>query len=556
MEQYDAIPAGDPVRLAKRTSNLFRPRASERDARARRVRARRRALGRPGGPHRRRAGDDDVRAPRRRDPGARADAARRPAAEDHHPRRRGHRARHRVVVLPQRAAARVGARDRGAHRRRRGRRGARRTASTPTCSAPSPTPTARSATRCGCGSSSSRCIAVRPAAARPVPRPRRARRGDRRRSSTAGRATGEPVDFLDGTVFSRRRGLPDPRARWADDGAVHLGLHRQRDLLPVDPVPRRRLPDGARLPLALGHRLVLVLAGVRRAEPADPPGLAQALPAQRRLLEDASGSRTATTSQRGSTPAAARPPRERVVQDVEIPLERTAEFLRWFLREVPIEPVWLCPMRLRDDGPSAIYAGEHQSHRGRSTRSSRGEPYVNVGFWSTVPIEPRVGPTATSTGAIEAEVTELGGHKSLYSDAYYGEDEFWALYGGADYDAASRSATTRRSRLLDLYAKAVQAAMSLRAGQSPGARRRHGDARRDLRARSSVPDAPVRFAAYDGSTRGRRRRADLGIRAGRPRGRCPTSPRPPGRSAWPGRTSRATSRSTASTRATPTSCSS
>ena len=29
------------------------------------------------------------------------------------------------------------------------------------------------------------------------------------------------------------------------------------------------------------------------------------------------------------------PPRERVVQDVEIPLDRTADFLRWFLREVP-----------------------------------------------------------------------------------------------------------------------------------------------------------------------------------------------------------------------------
>ncbi|MDQ3825982.1 MAG: FAD-binding protein, partial [Actinomycetota bacterium] len=42
-----------------------------------------------------------------------------------------------------------------------------------------------------------------------------------------------------------------------------------------------------------------------------------------------------------------RPRRERVIQDVEIPLERTAEFLRWFAQHVPIEPVWLCPLRLR-----------------------------------------------------------------------------------------------------------------------------------------------------------------------------------------------------------------
>ena len=45
-----------------------------------------------------------------------------------------------------------------------------------------------------------------------------------------------------------------------------------------------------------------------------------------------------------------RPPLERVVQDVEVPIERCAEFLDWFLDNVPIEPIWLCPLRLRDDG--------------------------------------------------------------------------------------------------------------------------------------------------------------------------------------------------------------
>ena len=52
-----------------------------------------------------------------------ADAPGRAAAEDDHARRRGHRARHRVVVVPQRPAARVGPRDGDPHRRRRGRRG-------------------------------------------------------------------------------------------------------------------------------------------------------------------------------------------------------------------------------------------------------------------------------------------------------------------------------------------------------------------------------------------------------------------------------------------------
>ena len=147
-----------------------------------------------------------------------------------------------------------------------------------------------------------------------------------------------------------------------------------------------------------------------------------------------------------------RPARERVVQDVEIPLERTAEFLRWFLREVPIEPVWLCPLRLRDDGATALFS----SMAGTPWPLyplRRNETYLNVGFWSTVPIEPGRADGDVNR-LIEQTVDGMDGHKSLYSDAYYGPDEFWALYGGEDYHAAKKRYDPQ-SRLLDLYAQAV-----------------------------------------------------------------------------------------------------
>ena len=67
-----------------------------------------------------------------------------------------------------------------------------------------------------------------------------------------------------------------------------------------------------------------------------------------------------------------RPPRERVVQDVEVPIERCAEFLDWFASSVPIEPIWLCPVRLRGRWP--LYP------------MRPGHTYVNVGFWSSVPV--------------------------------------------------------------------------------------------------------------------------------------------------------------------------
>ena len=136
-----------------------------------------------------------------------------------------------------------------------------------------------------------------------------------------------------------------------------------------------------------------------------------------------------------------RPARERVVQDVEVPLERCAQFLDWFLAEVPIEPLWLCPLRLRDPAGWPLYPMRPD------------HTYVNVGFWSSVPAaDPQAGQT---NRLIEAKVSELEGHKSLYSDAFYGREEFDELYGGENYKIVKKTYDPD-SRLLDLYAKAVQ----------------------------------------------------------------------------------------------------
>ncbi|KUI08897.1 FAD-linked oxidase [Mycolicibacterium acapulense] len=139
-----------------------------------------------------------------------------------------------------------------------------------------------------------------------------------------------------------------------------------------------------------------------------------------------------------------RPPRERVVQDVEVPIGRVAEFLHWFLDNVPIEPIWLCPLRLRDDTGSD---GAWPLYPLRPNHT-----YVNVGFWSSVPVGPSEGHT---NRLIENKVGELDGHKSLYSDSYYSREEFDDLYGGETYKIVKK-AYDPDSRLLDLYAKAVQ----------------------------------------------------------------------------------------------------
>ncbi len=137
-----------------------------------------------------------------------------------------------------------------------------------------------------------------------------------------------------------------------------------------------------------------------------------------------------------------RPRQERVIQDVEIPVERTAEFLRWFVEHVGIKPVWLCPLRLRDERTWPLYPLEP------------GSDYVNVGFWSAVPIAPG-GSGSDTNRAIERQMDTVDGHKTLYSDSFYPREEFDTRYGGEHYAALKERYDPDR-RLLDLYAKAVR----------------------------------------------------------------------------------------------------
>ncbi|GIJ19770.1 FAD-binding oxidoreductase [Micromonospora lutea] len=141
------------------------------------------------------------------------------------------------------------------------------------------------------------------------------------------------------------------------------------------------------------------------------------------------------------------PPRERVVQDVEIPLDRTAEFLHWFAGDVGMTPVWLCPLRLRE--PTG--AGSARSWPLYPLRPGR--DYVNIGFWGSVPIAEGAADGDVNR-RIEHAVSELGGHKSLYSDAYYDRDSFDRLYGGGTWRAV-RDRYDPDHRLTGLYEKAV-----------------------------------------------------------------------------------------------------
>jgi FAD/FMN-containing dehydrogenase len=138
-----------------------------------------------------------------------------------------------------------------------------------------------------------------------------------------------------------------------------------------------------------------------------------------------------------------RPPREDVIQDVEIPVARLPEFVADFQREVPISPFWLCPLRQRT--PAALW---------ELYRLDPEVLYVNVGFWSSVPLQPGMD-SSHHNHWVEQEVERLGGRKSLYSTAFYPEDRFWDLYNGPVYRQL-KERYDRDGRLLDLYQKCVR----------------------------------------------------------------------------------------------------
>ena len=116
---------------------------------------------------------------------------------------------------------------------------------------------------------------------------------------------------------------------------------------------------------------------------------------------------------------------ESVIQDVDIPIARAAEFLDFYARNIALWPQWVCPI-----GFDAQRAGNLP--RAFTLYPMRHDWYVNFGFWD-VKRTREAHPPGHFNRMIERKVTELGGIKSLYSDSFFPEPEFERLYGGETY---------------------------------------------------------------------------------------------------------------------------
>lgn len=161
------------------------------------------------------------------------------------------------------------------------------------------------------------------------------------------------------------------------------------------------------------------------------------------------------------------PARERVVQDVEVTADRLPDFLSWFFAASDIQPVWLCPIRLREGTERFNPLGELLQDPVAKEDGAADHPWplyplsteatwINLGFWSSVPVN-HLGEDS-GEGAfnkvIEERVAELDGHKSLYSEAFYSRAEFEELYGGR-IPGLLKSKYDPQGRFPGLYEKTV-----------------------------------------------------------------------------------------------------
>merc|ERR1712216_696248 len=151
---------------------------------------------------------------------------------------------------------------------------------------------------------------------------------------------------------------------------------------------------------------------------------------------------------------------ESVIQDIEIPVNRSADWIRQFLRVCPSReigkikfsrpgsqqktvPIWLCPVK----GTSSPLMPMDSSMM-----------YINFGFWDACEGKETIGGMTTGkiNRALEQLVLQFDGKKTLYSSVFSSEEEFYEQYNGKHYHSIKEKYDPT-TRLRGWYARVTKA---------------------------------------------------------------------------------------------------
>ncbi len=106
-----------------------------------------------------------------------------------------------------------------------------------------------------------------------------------------------------------------------------------------------------------------------------------------------------------------------IVQDLALPYDTAADFVRRMDDMLGIWPLWLCPLK------QSSYPTMHP-HLNERDESGVLKPLLNIGLWGKLPPHYRGG-FVQANRDIERVLQELRGMKWLYAQTYFSEEDFW-----------------------------------------------------------------------------------------------------------------------------------
>ncbi|KAF2217336.1 hypothetical protein CERZMDRAFT_109082 [Cercospora zeae-maydis SCOH1-5] len=106
-----------------------------------------------------------------------------------------------------------------------------------------------------------------------------------------------------------------------------------------------------------------------------------------------------------------------IIQDLALPYNNAAEFVKRMDERLNIWPLWLCPLK-QSPGPTM-----HPHYQEYESDGKALQPMLNIGLWGKAP--PTHESFVQANRDIEATLQELRGMKWLYAQTYFGENDFW-----------------------------------------------------------------------------------------------------------------------------------
>jgi len=131
-----------------------------------------------------------------------------------------------------------------------------------------------------------------------------------------------------------------------------------------------------------------------------------------------------------------------VTVDTFIPYSRFGEFMEWYRQEVGHFPLWCVPYKIVQK-----YAWVSD----RFMEQNKDELFLDIAIYGL-----KKNPEKNYYRMFEEELMKINGIKTLISENYYSESEFWSIWNKQNFDVVKRQ-TDPKNLFRDLYAKTCRA---------------------------------------------------------------------------------------------------